>query len=219
MSLQRSLIDLSDFNPDRDKIALMLKSFTVKRNDGGLFKKKKFSEPYILSLAVAQNGAQIEKATRDYPNTKTGEPYSFAFDGMILYEGNPGDFLVFSVLMMESDKDIREAGAKMDAVIGSPEAKNIIGMLAGGNPTVALATTVLQSLTSLLSKSMKENKDDELVLVQGTLLKNIIGAETLPFRVNETISSGNPAADMTLTVLPIAGTSRRKKRTVGVPIE
>jgi len=47
---------MSTFNPQSDKIAVVVKEFTLKRKSEVFFDR--YSEPYIVSMAIDEGGAK-----------------------------------------------------------------------------------------------------------------------------------------------------------------
>ena len=47
---------MSEFNKHEDRIAVVIKDFTLKKKGEGWFNK--YSEPYILTMAIDQSGAK-----------------------------------------------------------------------------------------------------------------------------------------------------------------
>jgi hypothetical protein len=56
MTLSNASMPNKDFNPNKDKIALMLKAFTILSKDAGLGKKNRlYSEPYFVGLSLSES--------------------------------------------------------------------------------------------------------------------------------------------------------------------
>lgn len=218
MSILKAALSLNDFDPDQDKIALMLKSFTVKVKDKGLGKKnRQYLEPYIIGMSIAQNGIGnlgINLANASYPNTRMNEKKEFIGNGLRIYgPENPGDFLVFEILVMESNQEIRDAGKVLGEVMGSDEIKNNLLPKLAVNPTMGIATQVLSTVCSLVSKILKDTRDEQLLRIHGTLMRDIIGTTDLPFMVGKTISDKNDMAHAEFDVIGLGKGDRHKRQT------
>ncbi len=221
MSILNAALSIEDFNPKKDKVALMLKSFTINGKDGGLGRKKRqYSEPYFVGLTIAANSfgnQEINFGTEPYPNTKRKDKREFLGTGMRIYgPENPGDFLLFQLLVMESDSDIREAGNNIRTIMNGPEVKSGILPLLAVNPSIAIAAEVLKHLSGIISKQMMKNKDDELMRTSGTLMRDVMGDQDLPFKVGKILTDRNDAVDLELEVLGISNRSRHRKQTESV---
>ena len=82
------------FNPKEDKIAVVIKEFTLlKKADGPL---QRYSEPYIVSMAIDQYGANnpaIDFNILPYPKVRKGDVIDFGGQGHLIYgPANPGEF-------------------------------------------------------------------------------------------------------------------------------
>lgn len=218
MSILKAALPIQDFDPNQDKIALMLKSLTVKVKDDGIGKKNRhYSEPYIIGMSIAQNGIGnqgINLANATYPNTRMNQKKEFIGNGLRIYgPENPGEFLVFEILVMESDQDVRDAGMVLDEVMNSDEVKNNLLPMMAVNPTMAVATKVLSTVCSLVAKILKENKDDQLLRIHGTLMRDVMGTEDMPFMVGKLISDQNDKAHAEFDVLALSKSDRHKRQT------
>jgi hypothetical protein len=218
MSLLTASIPIEDFNPNKDKIALMLKSFTITAKDEGIGKKKRqYSEPYFVGLSLSESGfgaQQINFVTDSYPKTRRGDRREFLGNGMRVYgPENPGGFLVFDILVMESDSDVRAVGDSIRSIMNSKEVKGTILPLLAVNPSMAVAVEVLSATSNLIGKILQNNKDDQLMRVHGTLMRDIMGSNSLPFNVGQIISDKNDFASVEFEVLGIKNNTRFKPKT------
>jgi hypothetical protein len=218
MSILKAALSIQDFDPDHDKIALMLKSFTVKVKDKGLGKKNRhYLEPYIIGMSIAQNGIGnlgINLANASYPNTRMNDKKEFIGNGLRIYgPENPGDFLVFEILVMESNQNIRDAGMVVEQVMMSDEIKHTLLPKLALNPTLGLATQVLSTVSRLVAKILQDTKDQQLLRVHGTLMRDIMGTEDLPFMVGKTISDQNDMAHAEFNVIGLGKGDRHKRQT------
>ena len=218
MSLLSASVPIQDFNPNKDKIALMLKSYTILRNDGGLSKnKRQYSEPYFIGLSISESGfgnQKINFVTDFYPKTRKDDKREFLGNGMRVYgPENPGMFMVFNILVMESDSDIRAVGEKIREIMNSKEIKGTVLPMLAVNPSMEVAVKVLTTTADLVGKILKNNKDDELIRVHGTLMRDVMGTTSLPFSVGQILSDKNDFASVEFEVLGIKNTSRFKAHT------
>jgi hypothetical protein len=222
MSILDARIPIEDFDAHQDKIALMLKSLTVKTKDSGFGKKnRRYSEPYVIGLSIAENGLGNQKINfveQYFPNTRIHQKKEFLANGLRIFgPENPGDFLVFDILIMESDDKERKNGEKLRQIMNSVEVTNgILPKLAGINPTITVATEVLGLLGSLISSQMKANKDDDLLRTHGTLMRNVMGTDSHPYNVGDLITDANDAAELEVSIFAIKRNDRHQKQTESV---
>jgi hypothetical protein len=196
---------MTTFKKDQDKIAVVVKDFTLKRKSEIFFDR--YSEPYIVSMAVDQNGAanpSIDFNALAFPNVKKGDTISFDGQGHLIYgPKHPGEFVAYSVMFMESDKDIRNFGQEMEKIIKS-EAVNIgAKALLAAAPTYSTAITVIQKIAELVAEKMQRNKDDELYRRNGTLLRDV----TPPFEILRTYKSENDFISTNIKIVPLSSSN------------
>ncbi|TSE04358.1 hypothetical protein [Aquimarina algiphila] len=194
-------IKSDDFDKKDDKIAVVIKEFTLLKNADWFLHR--YSEPYIISMAIDQGGANnpaIDFNILPFPNVKKGDIIQFDGHGHLVYgPKNPGEFLAYSVLFMESDKDIRDLGQLIEDIIKSDAASIGVNALLSAVTTYATAINVLTQLTSLLSKKMQENKDDELFRRNGTLLRDV----DPPFDILRTYKGRNDYIESKVSIIPL----------------
>jgi hypothetical protein len=222
MSILDARIPIEDFDAHQDKIALMLKSLIVKTKDGGVSKKsRRYSEPYIIGLSIAESGLgnqQINFADQYFPNTRINQKKEFLANGLRVFgPENPGQFLIFDILVMESDDKERKNGERLRQIMNSADVQSkILPMLSGINPTMAVATEVLSILGSLIANQMKANRDDELLRVHGTLLRDVMGTDSNPYNVGDLITDANDAAEVEVSIFAVKKSDRHQKQTESV---
>ena len=196
---------MSEFDPNKDKIAVVVKEFTLKKKSEVFFKK--YSEPYILSIAIDENGAKnpmIDFNILPFPHVKKGDKISFDGVGHLIYgPNNPGEFLAYSILFMESDKEIRDFGAAVEKIMKS-EAINIgAKAILTAAPTYSTAINIIQKLMDVMAKQLQKNKDDELFRRNGSLLRDI----TPPYDILRTYESQNDFVHTKTSVIPLESNS------------
>jgi hypothetical protein len=222
MSILDARIPIEDFDAHQDKIALMLKSLTVKKKDGGFGKNsRRYTEPYVIGLSIAENGLgnrQINFVEQYFPNTRIHQKKEFLANGLRIFgPENPGEFLVFDILVMESDDKERKNGERLRQIMNSVEVTNgILPKLAGINPTIAVATEALTLLSSLISSQMKANRDDDLLRAHGTLMRGVMGTDSRPYNVGDLIVESNDAAELEVSIFAIKRSDRHQKQTESV---
>lgn len=167
-------LKLKNFNPQKDNIAVVIKEFTLKKRADFI---QRYSEPYIVSLAIDENGCStpaIEFNILPFPKVRKGQTIKFDGQGHLVYgPHNPGSFVAYSILYMESDKDLRNLGANVEAIVKDEATQMGLNAIVTAAPNAAVAITVLTELTALVAKRLKSNKDDELFRQGGTLLRDV----------------------------------------------
>ena len=196
---------MSSFNPLSDKIAVVVKEFTLKRKSEIFFDR--YSEPYIVSMAIDEGGANnpsIDFNILPFPNVRKGDKISFDGQGHLIYgPDNPGQFLAYSILFMESDKDVRNFGKLVEDIMKSEAVKIGAKALLVAAPTYSTAITILQKLTEFIAVQLQENKDDELFRRNGTLLRDVIPA----YDILRTYESENDFINTKTSVIPLTGSN------------
>lgn len=195
-------MELSKFNPESDKIAVVVKEFTLKKKSEIFFDR--YSEPYIVSMAIDQSGAKspaIDFNMLAFPHVRKGDVVGFDGQGHLIYgPQNPGEFVVYTVLFMESDKDYRELGKIIEEIITSKAVSIGAKALLAAVPTYATAITILQKLIEEMAVQLQKNKDDELFRRNGTLLKGVIP----PYEIARTYQSENDYISTKIGVIPLS---------------
>ncbi len=191
------------FDSTKDKIAITIPEFTLKKNADGFFNK--YNEPYIVSLAVDESGKAnptIEFNFMPFPKVRHGNTVKMLGDGHLLYgPKNPGNFVAVSVLFMESDSDMRELGKGLEGIVKSKAAELGIGTLIKANPGSAAILGILKEATQLIAGILKNNKDDELFRIEGSFLRD----HPTPYHVNRKYENlGNDYIDVSMQVIPLS---------------
>ena len=192
---------MENFNPQSDKIAVVVKEFTLKKKSEVFFDK--YSEPYIISMAIDQGGANnpsIDFNILPFPRVRKGDRVTFDGVGHLIYgPNNPGEFLAYSILFMESDQDVRNFGELVENIMKSEAAKISAKALLAAAPTYSTAITILLKLTDLMAVQLKKNKDDELFRRNGTLLRDVLPA----YDILRTYESENDFIHTKTSVIPL----------------
>ncbi len=192
---------MEKFNSKEDKIAVVVKEFTLKKNSEVFFDK--YSEPYIVSMAIDEGGAHnpsIDFNILPFPHVKKGDKISFDGVGHLVYgPNNPGEFLAYSILFMESDQDVRDFGKLVEDVMKSEAVKIGAKALLAAVPTYSTAISILLKLTELMADQLKKNKDDELFRRNGALLRDVIPA----YDILRTYESSNDYIHTKTSIIPL----------------
>jgi len=190
------------FNLEKDKIAITVPKFTLLRHvDGPL---QKYNEPYIVSAAVDSTGKanpSIDFSFMPFPKIGQGGTVTMLGDGHLLYgPKNPGDFVAISILIMESDSDIRELGNNLEKILKSKAVDLGIGAIIAANLGYSAILGSLKELTQLIAGFLKDNGDDELFRIEGSFLKG----HPVPYHINRSYEVGNDYVKLCLNIIPLA---------------
>jgi len=198
-----------DFDKHNDKIAVVIKEFTLKKRADGILQR--YNEPYIVSLAIDQSSAEepaIDFNILPFPNVRKGDTVEFDGQGHLIYgPGQPGEFVAYSVLFMESDQDIRSLGETLESILKSEAASLGVKALLAALPTYSTAINVLTQLASLISVKMQQNKDDELYRRNGTLLRDVVP----PYDILRTYTGENDFIKSKVSIIPLSVSNKLGK--------
>lgn len=197
---------MTKFNPISDKIAVVIKQFRLKKSSE--FFADKYSEPYILSFAIDEHGtkeASIDFNILSFPKVKKGDVVSFDDQGHLVYgPKKPGNFLSYSILFMESDKDIRELGKIIEEIIKAKAFDDSMKTLLSLANNYTRIAFVVQKIAEVLAIQLKNNKDDELFRRNGTLFKD----SKPPFDILRTYQSENNFIQMQTAIIPLSSSNQ-----------
>ena len=189
------------FDPNNDKIAITVPKFTLLKHADGIFQK--YNEPYLTSVAVDASGTanpKIDFSFMPFPKVAKGGTVTMLGDGHMIYgPKNPGDFVAVSILVMESDQDMRDLGQNIESAVKSKAVDLGIKALVAASPSHAAILGILKELTTLIAGFLKENKDDELFRTEGTFLKG----HPVPYHINRSYQLENDFASLNLNVIPL----------------
>ena len=188
------------FDPNVDKIAIAIPRFTLHKHADGI---RKYNEPYILSVAVDSHGLatpNIDFNFMSFPKIGRGGTVSMLGDGHIVYgPRQPGEFVAVSVVIMESDSDIRDVGTAAQSAVTSKAADLAMNSMLSARPGASGVLSMLKELIQLVVGSLKENKDDELFRCEGGFLRDITPA----YHINRSHELGNDYISLALNVIPL----------------
>ena len=204
------------FNKKSDKIAITIPKFTILKHSDPFWQK--YNEPYIASFAVDAIGnakPKIDFNFMPFPKIASGGTVTMLGDGHLLYgPKNPGEYVVISVLIMESDQDIQELGQQIEKIVKSKAVDLGISALIAANPGSAAVLGILKELTQLVAGFLKNNKDDELFRTEGTFLQG----HPVPYHVNRKYEVGNDYVSLVLKVIPLKISNKQGPATKALAI-
>jgi hypothetical protein len=198
-----SILKSTNFDRNKDNIAVFVKEFTLLKSSESIFDI--YNEPYIIGLSFDEKGfidKGIHTSIQSFPNMRKGRTIHFGAQGHLIYgPSNPGSFLVYHILFMENDDDVRELGAILEDVVKSGEVKDLLNTLATVvNPTVGIASLMLQKVVEILGNTLKKDKNDFLHHIEGTLLRDVKRPYDIGLSYTDT---GNDYINATISILPV----------------
>lgn len=145
-----------------------------------ILKKKELASKAEIFLAwVVADDTSSEPIkmgnTNIFKNIKKGEELTIGPTGLTVYRNESGKlpkYIRYSLLVIESDKGIRDFGDALEIVRSSDEfkelTKSIIATTSLAAPQVALATAGVDLAMKLIAKTMSMNNDDQMILIEGS---------------------------------------------------
>ncbi|MDF1811144.1 MAG: hypothetical protein P1V20_02990 [Verrucomicrobiales bacterium] len=189
------------FDKHNDKIAISLKRFKLLKKPG-MFGK--YFEPYIVTFAVDSNGPanpEIELSTIPFAKFRVGQEKHFLNHGRFIYQpNNPGEYVAYSLLFMESEKDTREVAGAVRNILQEDETRTILKTLILAKPDLGGALTVVQRATVLVASILEKQKDRELYFTDGALLRDVNGP---PYDIDTSTVDGNDFIECEISVIPL----------------
>lgn len=193
------------FDKMTDSIAITVPRFKLlKSRDGGaVLGHRRANEPYLVTLAVDSRGTdqpKIQFNTAFYPEVYEGDVVTMLGDGHLVYApANPGEWVAVSVLLMESDADVRARGKAMMAAVSSIADDQGLKTLLATNPTALAVSTGLFMLAKVFAKHLENDGDDAILRAQGVYLRD----RPVPYDVNRMVTRSNSGAEIDVKVIPL----------------
>ena len=164
------------FNKNEDKIALVVKDFVLHEPYGWV--PDKFTEAYCLSFAVDQVGMATPSLyvnALHFPKVARGERLSFIGDGHLVYgPKNPGDFMVYSMVFMESRFDVHHISKTIDDLVKDKAREIFLKSALAANPGPEEVEELLNKLTDLVTTALHKHIDDQLIRRTGILTRDFV---------------------------------------------
>ena len=190
------------FNKNTSKIAITVPQFTLLKKQAEPFEGG-YNEPYIVSLAIDGHDTKLPTISFNlmpFPRVKAGDTIKMLGDGHLLYgPAQPGEFVALSVLVMESDSDIRKAGTLIQSFVSGKAVDLGLAAIIAANPGAGSVIAILRVLMETLATMLKNNSDDELYRVEGVFLQN----SDVPYDINREFTSNNDYIGLTVRVIPL----------------
>jgi hypothetical protein len=203
------------FDKNKDKIAVTIPYFKLLASSDGARKKNNFyNEPYVVSVAVDAQGKAsplLDFSTMPFPKVHKGQSVEMLGNGHLVYgPKNPGEFLAVSVLIMESDADVRARGERLERFVQSKAVELGLGAVMAANATAGSALAILKELTQFIAGWLKDNGDDELMRTEGTFLRD----DVVPYHVNRRYQRANDFIDLAVQIIPLEASNGQ-----GLPVK
>lgn len=189
------------FDPKQSKIAITMSEFTLLENADSPFET--YNEPYILSVAIDSSGKSdpaIDFNFMPFPKVRPNTTVTMLGDGHLLYgPKNPGEFVALSVLMMESDTDMRQRGELIKKIVESKAADLGLKAIIAANPGSAAVVAILKELVTFTAGVLAQNGDDELFRTEGAFLRD----QPNPFHINRGYKHRNDSVEVAIQIIPL----------------
>lgn len=104
-------------------------------------------------------------------NIKDGHKLFFGDEGYSLYRANKiPDFFDWSLLVIESDKDIRQLGDEIDSIVDTDDFEDLTSTIltlvtTAANPTAGAGAVITRFIIKQVSALLKKNSDDQVGLL------------------------------------------------------
>lgn len=167
-------------------IAFVMKSFWWDfRRSGQLGPDHRRLEPYVLAFCADAEGQIHRSLTPIYANSPRVGRQQMTGTGHIFYgPKDPKGCLAFAIAVVESDEDIRAAGARMEEILGGQAVAKttkaasdlIVSAVATAGKTtpvgaiVSGVVTLLHESLKIVARAMKGNPDDVMWVNSGSFL-------------------------------------------------
>lgn len=204
------------FDKNTSKIAITIPWFKLLKRHSELFEGFT-NEPYIVAIAVDATNPNKPGICMNFaslPHVKAGDKIDMLGDGHLVYgPENPGEWVVLSILIMESDKDIRNLGGQIEDWITSQAVELGLSAIILANPGAGGVLAIVKELTRFVAGKLVTNRDDELFRISGIFLQNL----AVPYHIDEEFISRNQYIELAIKVIPLdeeAGMSEGIKRIV-----
>lgn len=188
------------FDPKKSKIAITIPYLKLLARADPF---QRYSEPYIVSLAVDEKDTKQKELAFNlmpFPKVRKGGTVRMLGDGHLVYgPANPGSFVALSILIMESDRDIRRLGGEVDNLVKSKAADLGVKAVLAANPGSAAVLGILKEMIQHIAGALKNNKDDELFRTDGTFLRDTPN----PYHVNREYTHGNEWVELSVRIIPL----------------
>lgn len=201
------------FNKSTDEIAITIPEFRMRRT-ADLGK----NEIGIVTMAIDASGVanptpSLHTNSFFIPKVKRWSWVKFGGQGRIVYgPKNPGSFVYYSALFVESDQDVRDFGTTVSNVFASGEATEIIRTLTAPNPTGLLISTVVTELGKLVGKLLSENKNDLIFGTEGSFFRDT----NPPYSIGDEFSTLGEHIECKIKVVPLIQSPAEPAAGIGV---
>lgn len=189
------------FDRNNSKIAITLPEFTLLKSADSFLER--YSEPYIISFAIDKSekaSPEINFNFMPFPKVRKNTTVTMLGDGHLIYgPKNPGDFIAMSVIMMESDADMRERGEFIKKITKSKAANLGIKAVVAANPGSAAVVAMLKELTLFVASELAMNGDDELFKTEGAFLRDLPN----PYHIDRSYKHRNDYVEVSIKIIAL----------------
>jgi hypothetical protein len=194
------------FNAQKDNIAIFLTHLRILKPFNIV---SQYLNPYIIAIVTDKADGKLKMSYRyfDFPNSKVYQSIIKAESSVLVYgPNNPGEFVTLNLMLMDSDANIRLAGQDLDSLMNQAANKIDIVAALSANPAVPVITSLAEEIFKFVAAEMKKNNDDPIMFIYDSWLQGL----TPPYGINQYKLHSGPAAELTLSVYPIAENPQNK---------
>ena len=204
------------FNKNTSKIAITIPKLKLLKHVSRPFEGK-YNEPYIVSLSIDANhlAGGVPKMNLNnlpFPMVDVGDEINMLGSGHLVYgPNNPGEYVGISILIMESNNDIRELGTQLSDILKSSFVSLGLAAILTANPGIAGALTVVKAAMEFIAAGMAKTGDEELFRIDGTYLRDI----DPPYDIGKTDTGRNDYIELEVSSIPLesSGTNKMEFKT------
>lgn len=197
------------FNPLEDNIAVFMTTLRIRKP----FDFGNHLDPYIVVIATDKKDYTIRMNVSHFvfPGAKVYQQIISPDNAILLYgPENPGEFLTLSIMLLDSDENIQNAGKQLEAAINtSAIAAKVIARLTA-NPTAMVAVALAEEVLQGIAHAMQQNNDDPIMFVHDSWLQGL----TPPYGINQYKLHASDNAEISLRVSPITKQSQQNIVTI-----
>ncbi|MCC7145643.1 MAG: hypothetical protein IT443_04285 [Phycisphaeraceae bacterium] len=164
-----------------------------------------FEQPYLVCMAMDQASRRnlcLYYSFLPFPKLAGGGAVRLLDQGYPLYgPSTPGDFVLLTLMVMESERNLQTLNAQLADLIGSQSAAlGLPSALADSEYRPSDLLTMLKELTDFLTGTLTATSDNELFRLQISFFRD----DPIPYQLNREYDLGNDYVDLTLRICPMA---------------
>lgn len=193
---------MTSFDPGRDKVAIVFTGFELLASSDGLRRANhRYNEPYLVTLAIdehCRHKPRLDLNFARWSNVRRGQSRTMRGHGHLVYgPAQPGEFIVFGAVMMESDSDVRDFGQQLRSVTQLAAVQTGLRAAMAAKPPTGVLLNALAQTTEQVGGLLSRNRDDVLHTVTASFLRD----RPVPYDIDRSFSDRNDFVCMRFSVL------------------